>query len=98
MGSEPLDVLVGDFNHDTKSDLAVTNSSSGTVSILLGNGDGALQSHVTYPAGDSPQSLAASDFDSNGIADLVVTGLTAMPLRSCSGMATARSPRRSSIR
>src|SRR2546428_11910417 len=45
VGTNPRSVAVGDFNGDGRLDLAVTNASSydvpGTVSVLLGNGDGA---------------------------------------------------------
>lgn len=42
-GSGPDSEVVGDFNGDGKRDLAVANHNSGTVSILLGNGDGTFQ-------------------------------------------------------
>ena len=34
-GTSPYDVAAGDFNGDKKPDLAVTNSSDNTVSVLL---------------------------------------------------------------
>jgi hypothetical protein len=37
-GNDPLSVAVGDFNGDGKRDLAVANSYSDNVSVLLGNG------------------------------------------------------------
>jgi hypothetical protein len=37
-GAEPYAVVVGDFNRDGKPDLAVANSHSNMVSVLLGNG------------------------------------------------------------
>src|SRR5207253_530444 len=40
VGSSPASVAVGDFNNDGKQDLAVANTGSNNVSILLGNGDG----------------------------------------------------------
>jgi len=40
VGSGPISVAVGDFNGDTIQDLAVANSDSANVSILLGQGDG----------------------------------------------------------
>jgi FG-GAP repeat protein len=41
-GDGPNSVAVGDFNRDGNEDLAIANANSNTVSILLGNGDGAL--------------------------------------------------------
>ncbi|MGA2737761.1 MAG: VCBS repeat-containing protein [Bryobacteraceae bacterium] len=65
-------LAVGDFNGDGKPDVAVTNPSTNTVSILLGNGDGAFQPAVAYAAGTSPGTLAMGDFNLDGNLDLVV--------------------------
>jgi hypothetical protein len=43
VGTQPGAVATGDFNHDGKLDLAVANTASNKVSILLGNGDGTFQ-------------------------------------------------------
>src|SRR5262245_29695172 len=47
-GDGPFSVAVGDFNGDTKRDLAVANENSDNVSVLLGNGDGSFQNAATY--------------------------------------------------
>ena len=60
----------GDFNGDHKLDLATTNATSNTVSILLGKGDGTFQAHVDYAAGSSPYGLAVADFNGDGKQDL----------------------------
>src|SRR5260370_20006342 len=44
----------------------------GTVSILLGNGDGTFQPHVDYPVGIGPYSVAVGDLNGDGKLDLVV--------------------------
>jgi hypothetical protein len=72
-GSFPYAVVVGDFNHDGKADLATANNQSKSVSILLGNGDGTFQPHVEYPTGVNPTSIAAGDFRGDGKLDLVTT-------------------------
>src|SRR5207248_8690754 len=60
-------VSVGDFNGDNKLDLAVTNPSNDTVSVLLGNGDGTFQAPVTYSTGNSADHpVAVSALDVNG--------------------------------
>jgi hypothetical protein len=74
-GPASFSLAVGDFNRDGNLDLAVVNNNSnqsGTVSILLGNGDGTFQPHVDYPVGIGPYSVAVGDFDRDGKLDLVV--------------------------
>ena len=46
--------MAGDFTGDGRTDLAVANSGSNDVSILLGNGDGTFQNQVTYAVGSFP--------------------------------------------
>jgi hypothetical protein len=66
-------VAVGDFNRDGILDLAATNGvSSGTVSVLLGNGDGSFQTAGSYAAGIFPTAVAVGDFNGDGILDLAV--------------------------
>jgi FG-GAP-like repeat/Abnormal spindle-like microcephaly-assoc'd, ASPM-SPD-2-Hydin len=87
-GSAPSAVVSGDFNGDGILDLAVTNSNcayqtagmadtelvcnAGTVSILLGNGDGSFQPHLDYATGKNPSALAAADFNADGKLDLAI--------------------------
>jgi len=75
-GLSPAFVAVGDFNHDGKADLAVPNAGPNAtgayLSMLLGNGDGTFQSPLNYPAGPSPWSVAAGDFNGDGFPDLAV--------------------------
>ena len=40
VGTNPQAVVTGDFNNDSKLDLAVANFESDSVSVLLGAGDG----------------------------------------------------------
>ena len=49
-----------------------TCHSSGTVSVLLGNGDGTFQAAVNYGAGTNPNSVAVGDFNGDGKPDLAV--------------------------
>src|SRR6266404_8212214 len=64
---DPSSIVVGDFNRDGKPDLVVANyNDPGSISILLGNGDGTFRAAVTYPAGRSPLSLTVADFNHDG--------------------------------
>jgi YVTN family beta-propeller protein len=72
VGTAPTYVLTADFNGDGKADLAVVNSNSGTVSILLGNGDGTFSSGTPLTTGTNPVSAAAGDFNADGKLDLAV--------------------------
>jgi len=72
-GNGPSSVAVADFNGDGILDLAVVNRDDGTVSILLGNGDGTFQAQVTYATGGyTPVSVAVGDFNNDGFLDLAV--------------------------
>ena len=69
---QPRFVVTGDFNGDGIPDLAITEQSSNTVSVLLGNGNGTFQAQQQYPVGGSPQGMAVGDFNGDGILDLAV--------------------------
>lgn len=71
-GINPVGVAVGDFNQDGIPDLVVANSGAGTVSILLGNGDGTFRPSREYGAGVDTLSVAVGDFNGDGKLDLVV--------------------------
>src|ERR1700739_2498692 len=63
VGSSPQSVVVGDFNGDGKMDLAVLNTVSNNVSILLGNGDGTFQAAKNFDAGSNPSGIFLGDFN-----------------------------------
>jgi len=67
---------MGDWNGDERIDLAVayTNSasSSGNVTILLGNGSGGFSSGPSVPAVPVPTSVAVGDLNRDGKLDLAV--------------------------
>jgi hypothetical protein len=70
-GPAPSSIATSDVNADGKLDLVVANA-GGTVSVLLGNGDGTFRSAVSYNAGTSPLGVAVGDFNGDGKLDLVV--------------------------
>src|SRR5208337_3966771 len=71
-----MSVAVGDLNLDGIPDLVVANQSPGTVSVLLGNGDGTFRAAVTYDSGAGiggiVESVAIADVNGDGKPDLVV--------------------------
>jgi Bacterial Ig-like domain (group 3)/FG-GAP-like repeat len=72
-GGNPVSVAVGDFNGDQIPDVAVADSETKQVSILLGKGNGTFRTATMYPVGASPLSVVAADFNGNGILDLALT-------------------------
>jgi hypothetical protein len=70
--TDPLSVLVGDFNNDGNLDVVVLDSSTANVEIFLGNGDGTLQAGTSFTLGSSVTTLAAGDFNADGNLDLIV--------------------------
>ena len=90
VGTAPVALAVADFNGDGFPDLVVANRGDGTtngsVSILLGAGDGSFGTQtpitipgITLPAGtpsaipSNPSGVAVGDFDGDGHLDLAVT-------------------------
>jgi VCBS repeat-containing protein len=73
-------IAVGDFNSDSRADLAVANE-GGTLSVLLGNGDGTFAAALNTIVGTrdpfvgiTPRAARPGDFNSDGRLDLVVLG------------------------
>ena len=71
-------LAVGDLNHDSRPDVAVSNTqTSGTnaVSVYLNGGDGTLGSlhFLTAPAAASPQGIAIADWNGDGHPDVAVS-------------------------
>jgi hypothetical protein len=76
VGSDPWSVAIGDLDGDRRPDLAVANSAqsdpTGSVSVLLGNGDGTFEARTDLGVGNHPWAVAIGDLDSDRRADLVV--------------------------
>ncbi len=74
-GHAPRSVAVGEFNGDGLADVVVANwfPRPGTVSVLLGNGNGSFQEQRSFTAGNSPSSVAVGDMNGDGYSDVAVS-------------------------
>jgi hypothetical protein len=72
VGAEWL--AVGDFNNDHKLDVIASGQFGGNdqFAVFLGNGDGTLQSALTYPLTYISGAVAVADFNQDGNLDAVV--------------------------
>ncbi|CAF4785626.1 unnamed protein product [Rotaria sp. Silwood1] len=68
----PMCVTVGDFNNDTRLDIAVASYGNNDVSILLGYGNGSFGNQTRYSVGSSPYCLTVGDFNNDTRLDIVV--------------------------
>jgi hypothetical protein len=96
-GGDATSVAVADVNGDGKPDLLVANSCDtsgntcnndpppdGSVSVLLGNGDGTFQPAVSYDSGGKQTlSMAVADINGDGRPDLLVANPCAATSSSC---------------
>src|SRR5580692_1906185 len=81
VGRGPRWILAADVNGDGLMDLAVVNQNCpltgcpgiGSVSILLGNGDGTFRRRIDTLAGYGPTGLALGDYNGDGKLDLAVS-------------------------
>src|SRR5262245_18462729 len=66
-------IAAGDMNNDGKSDVIVANSSTSTLSVIPGKGDGTFQPALVtfFASGQSPAFLAIADINVDGNQDVV---------------------------
>ncbi|MGK0303647.1 MAG: hypothetical protein ACI89X_004545, partial [Planctomycetota bacterium] len=73
IGQTPTSLVTADFNGDGRPDLVVSNTTSDTVSVLLGNVNGFAGQELD--AGAAPVALLARDLTNDGILDILVASL-----------------------
>jgi hypothetical protein len=67
----PVAVAAGDFDGNGALDLVTANISSGTLSLLLGNGNGTFQPRIDLAVGAAPRAVSVGDFNGDGKLDVV---------------------------
>jgi hypothetical protein len=70
-GIHPDAIASGDFARNGITDIVTADYSGGTVSVLMGNGNGTFRAPVEYTVGTNPQSIAVADFNNDGYPDIV---------------------------
>jgi hypothetical protein len=70
---EAVALAAGDFNGDGHLDLAVTDYTTESISILIGNGTGIFAAPDNYQADAHPLAIAEADFNGDTYPDLAVT-------------------------
>jgi hypothetical protein len=63
-------VAMGDFNGDGHLDGVTSDADTGTISALLGNGNGTLSYVEAFATGSSPWAVAVGDFNGDGYLDV----------------------------
>jgi hypothetical protein len=73
VGSGPSGVAAVDLDGDDIRDVVTANRDSGTLSVLIGYGDGTFAPGVPYDAGLDPCSVTVVDLDGDGRRDLATS-------------------------
>jgi FG-GAP-like repeat len=73
--TNPIAIVVASIRNNGILDIIVSNFTSSTVSVFLGNGDGTFQAKADYATGTHPFVLATGSLRGNGIVDLVTPNL-----------------------
>jgi FG-GAP-like repeat/IPT/TIG domain/Secretion system C-terminal sorting domain/FG-GAP repeat len=74
-GTNPAGISAGDFDNDGKTDIAVINYSSNTVSVFKNTsstGNISFTDKVDYATGEFPRAISLADLDGDGKTDIII--------------------------
>ena len=72
VGTNPYDIVTGDFNGDRRDDFATANYDSDSVTVYYQDAQGKFTTKSTITTSDAPKSLAMGDFNDDNLPDLAV--------------------------
>jgi hypothetical protein len=77
VGSNPLALAAGQIRNGLGAQLLVTaNAGDGSVSVLVGQGNGTFANAMSYAAGASPRAIALADMNNDSNTDILVASST----------------------
>jgi len=71
--NRPASLTLGDVNGDGKLDIVTSNFVDGTVSVLLGNGNGTFGPKTDFSTGNRPRTVEFGDLNGDGKLDIIIT-------------------------
>lgn len=72
-GSNPVDAQLRDVNGDGVLDIVTADTSSSSISVLLGNSNGSFGSARSFAVGAAPTAVAVQDFNGDGVMDIAAS-------------------------
>ncbi|CAF5046448.1 unnamed protein product, partial [Rotaria sp. Silwood1] len=74
LGSHPYSIALGHFNADEFVDIAIANSGTHEIRVLLNNGNRTFANQANYTVGSaSPYAIGVEDFNQDNRLDIVIT-------------------------
>jgi FG-GAP-like repeat len=80
----PVRLVRADFNNDSVPDIAIANQDAGTISVFLMDATGTFRGRQDFAVGQSPNAIAAVDFNHDHKMDLLTTNADPNELHSLS--------------
>jgi hypothetical protein len=79
INSVPCGIAIGDLNNDNRKDIAVVNTGTNNIGILLGNGNRTFQNMIIYitGSGSNPIAIAVGNFNHDYCLDIAIANFGA---------------------